>query len=283
MSKKKVALVIDSTANLPEEFVEKYNIYVIPLIVNWAGESLYDGVDITPTAFYERLAKAKEMPSTSQPSAGEFVAIFSKAAETAESILCLTISSELSGTFASANAARDMLEDIPIEIVDTRSTVMAMGFMALKAAEAIENGADLAEAAQVARDLIAKVRILFVVDTLEFLHRGGRIGGASRLFGSVLSIKPVLTLEDGRIETLEKIRTKRKAIQYLVDYVVADVAGKSEVHAFMLNAVALDDADAAAAKLQQRLNIENIPHSELSPVIGTHVGPGAIGIAYYAE
>ncbi|MCA9950082.1 MAG: DegV family protein [Anaerolineales bacterium] len=283
MSKKKVALVIDSTANLPEEFVEKYNIYVIPLIVNWAGESLRDGVDITPTAFYERLTRAKEMPSTSQPSAGEFVDVFSKAAETAESILCLTISSELSGTFASANAARDMLEDIPIDIVDTRSTVMAMGFMALKAAEAIENGADLAEAAQVARDLITKVRILFVVDTLEFLHRGGRIGGASRLFGSVLSIKPVLTLENGRIDTLEKIRTKRKAIQYMLDYVVADVAGKSEIHAVMLNAVAFDDADAAAAKLQQQLNIENIPHSELSPVIGTHVGPGAIGIAYYAE
>lgn len=283
MSKKKVALVIDSTANLPEEFVEKYNIYVIPLIVNWAGESLRDGVDITPTAFYERLTRAKEMPSTSQPSAGEFVDVFSKAAETAESILCLTISSELSGTFASANAARDMLEDIPIDIVDTRSTVMAMGFMALKAAEAIENGADLAEAAQVARDLITKVRILFVVDTLEFLHRGGRIGGASRLFGSVLSIKPVLTLENGRIDTLEKIRTKRKAIQYMLDYVVADVAGKSEIHAVMLNAVAFDEADAAAAKLQQQLNIENIPHSELSPVIGTHVGPGAIGIAYYAE
>ena len=283
MRKKKVALVIDSTANLPEEFVEKYNIYVIPLIVNWAGESLRDGVDITPTAFYERLTRAKEMPSTSQPSAGEFVDVFSKAAETAESILCLTISSELSGTFASANAARDMLEDIPIDIVDTRSTVMAMGFMALKAAEAIENGADLAEAAQVARDLITKVRILVVVDTLEFLHRGGRIGGASRLFGSVLSIKPVLTLENGRIDTLEKIRTKRKAIQYMLDYVVADVAGKSEIHAVMLNAVAFDDADAAAAKLQQQLNIENIPHSELSPVIGTHVGPGAIGIAYYAE
>ncbi len=283
MSKRKVALVIDSTVNLPEKFVEKYNIFVIPLIVNWAGESLHDGVDITPTAFYERLTRAKEMPSTSQPSAGEFVDVFTKAAETAESILCLTISSELSGTYASANAARDMLEDIPIEIVDTRSTVMAMGFMALKAAEAIENGADLAEAAQAARDLISKVRILFVVDTLEFLHRGGRIGGASRLFGSVLSIKPVLTLEDGRIETLEKIRTKRKAIQYMVDYVVADVAGKSDIHAVMLNAVALDDADAAAAKLQQRLNIENISHSELSPVIGTHVGPGAIGIAYYAE
>lgn len=283
MSKAKVALVIDSTANLPDKFVEKYNIYVIPLIVNWAGESLYDGVDITPTAFYERLARAKEMPSTSQPSAGEFVDVFTKAAETAESILCLTISSELSGTFASANAARDMLAGVPIEIIDTRSTVMAMGFMALKAAEAIENGADLAEAAQAARDLIPKVRILFVVDTLEFLHRGGRIGGASRLFGSVLSIKPVLTLEDGRIDTLEKIRTKRKAIQYMLDYVVKDVQGKSTVHAVMLNAVAFEDADAAAAKLQQQLNLENIPHSELSPVIGTHVGPGAIGIAYYAE
>ena len=224
MVKAKVALVIDSTAYLPKDLVEKYNIYVIPLIVNWAGEGLYDGIDITPAVFYDRLGKAKEMPSTSQPSAGEFHDLFSKISETADSIVCLTISSELSGTYASANAARDMMEGFPIEIVDTRSTVMGLGFMALAAARAIENGADYKAAAQAARDLIPKIRVIFVVDTLEFLHRGGRIGGAQRLLGSVLSIKPVLQLEDGRIEPMNKVRTKRKAIQFMIDQAVTESA-----------------------------------------------------------
>ncbi len=282
MVKAKVALVIDSTAYLPKDLVEKYNIYVIPLIVNWAGEGLYDGIDITPAVFYDRLGKAKEMPSTSQPSAGEFHDLFSKISETADSIVCLTISSELSGTYASANAARDMMEGFPIEIVDTRSTVMGLGFMALAAARAIENGADYKAAAQAARDLIPKIRVIFVVDTLEFLHRGGRIGGAQRLLGSVLSIKPVLQLEDGRIEPMNKVRTKRKAIQFMIDQAVTDLQGKSDVHIAMLNAVAPQDAQQAGEELRQRLNPGELVYADLSPVIGTHVGPGAVGVVYYA-
>ncbi|MBE2222572.1 MAG: DegV family protein [Anaerolineae bacterium] len=283
MSKAKVAVVVDSTAYIPQALVEQHNIHVIPLLVNWSGESLRDNVDITPDDFYKRLETAKEMPSTSQPSAGEFYDLYSKVAEEAESIVSIHISSELSGTVASAHAAAALMEGFPIEIVDSKSTSMGLGFMALVAAQAVENGATTKEAAAVARDLIPDVRVVFVVDTLEFLHRGGRIGGASRLFGSMLSIKPLLELQEGKIEALEKVRTKRKAVQRLLDIVVEACAGKSKVHAAVANASSPQEAQSVADELQKRLQPTELYIVDMSPVIGTHTGPGALGIAWYAE
>ena len=283
MTKKKVAVVVDSTAYIPDELREKYDLHVIPLIINWSGKTFYDGVDITPDQFYTRLGQAKDMPTTSQPSAGEFHEVFTKAAETAVSILCLTISGELSGTYASAMAARGMMEDVQIEVIDSRSTSMGLGFMALEAARAVENGADLAEAAQIVKGMVGKMRVLFLVDTLEFLHRGGRIGGAKRLIGSLLSVKPVLHLVDGRIESLMSVRTRRKVIAKLIDVVQAELAGKSGVHIATLNASAPQDAQKMGAELQSRLNLKEMSHVELSPVIGTHLGPGALGVIFYAE
>ena len=136
MAKAKVAIVVDSTAYLPQEVVDQYNLHVVPLLVNWEGQSLRDNVDIKPNDFYARLKTAKTMPTTSQPSPGDFKVAFEKAAETAEAIVCLTISQPLSGTYASAIAARPMVEGIPIEVVDSRSTTMGLGFMALAAARA---------------------------------------------------------------------------------------------------------------------------------------------------
>ena len=283
MSKAKVAIVVDSTAYIPQALVEQYNINVIPLLVNWSGESLRDNVDITPDVFYKRLETAKEMPSTSQPSAGEFYDLYSKVAEEADSIVSIHISSELSGTVASAHAAAKLMEDFPIEIVDSKSTSMGLGFMALAAARAVDNGANTKEVADVARALIPEVRVVFVVDTLEFLHRGGRIGGASRLFGSMLSIKPLLELQEGKIEALEKVRTKRKAVQRLLDIAVEACVGKSKIHAAVANASTPQEAQSVADELQKRLHPAELYIVDMSPVIGTHTGPGALGIAWYAE
>jgi len=283
MSKAKVAVVVDSTAYIPQALVEQYNIHVIPLLVNWSGESLRDNVDITPDEFYTRLETAKEMPSTSQPSAGEFFDLYSKVAEEADSIVSIHISSELSGTVASAHAAAKLMGEFPIEIVDSLSTSMGLGYMTLAAARAIENGADTQEAADAARVLIPKARLAFAVDTLEFLHRGGRIGGASRLFGSMLSIKPILELQDGKIEPLEKVRTKKKAVKRLLDIAVEDCAGKSKVYAAVANARAHEEAQVFADELQKRLSPAELYIVDLSPVIGTHTGPGLVGLAWIAE
>lgn len=283
MTKEKVAIVVDSTAFIPPDLVEKYNLHVIPLIVNWEGEGYRDNVDIKPDEFYTRLKTAKEMPTTSQPSAGEFYDLFSKLAESYESILAIVISNELSGTLASAKAARDMMPDFPIELVDSRNTAMALGFMVLAAARAVENGADYKEAAEVARSLVDKTRLIFVLDTLEFLHRGGRIGGAQRFIGSMLAVKPLLHVLEGKVESLASVRTKRKAVKHMLDIFEEEVKGKSNVHAVVLNTLARDEAEEVAEEVKRRINPVEFFITDLSPVIGTHVGPGAVGVIYYAE
>ncbi|MCB8938475.1 MAG: DegV family protein [Ardenticatenaceae bacterium] len=282
MSKAKVAVVVDSTAYIPPALVAQYNIHVIPQILNWEGSSLRDDVDIKPDAFYARLANAKEMPTTSQPSAGEFHEFFSKVAETAESIVAVLISKSLSGTQASAQAAADMMSDYPIEIVDSESAAMGLGYMALAAARAAEAGADYQEAAAAARALVKGMRVLFVVDTLEFLHRGGRIGGAQRLIGSMLSIKPILHLVDGKIEPLASVRTKKKALAHLMEVAKEEMGGKSGVKAAVIHAAAADDAQSLHAQLSEILNPEEMHIVELSPVVGAHVGPKALGVVFYA-
>ncbi len=283
MSKEKVAVVVDSTAFIPPDLVEKYDLHVIPLIVNWEGKGYRDNIDIKPDEFYTRLKTAKEMPTTSQPSAGEFHDLFAKLAESYDSILAIVISNELSGTLASAKAARDMMPDFPIELVDSRNTAMALGFMVLAAARAIENGADYKEAADVARSLVDKVHLIFVLDTLEFLHRGGRIGGAQRFIGSMLAIKPLLHILDGKVESLASVRTKRKAVKHMLDVFEEEVKGKSNVHAVVLNTLARGEAEEVAEEVKRRINPVEFFITDLSPVIGTHVGPGAVGVIYYAE
>lgn len=282
MDKAKVAIVVDSTAYLPQEIIDKYNMHIIPLVVNWEGQSLKDNVDLTPAQFYQRLKSAKEMPTTSQPSPGDFKVVFEKAAEQAEAIVCLTISQPLSGTYASAIAAQQMVEGVPIEVVDSRTTVMGLGFLALEVARAVENGANYKEAADAARALIPRIRVVFVVDTLEFLHRGGRIGGASRYIGSMLSIKPILHLEDGKIEPLSKVRTKKKAVAHMLQIMSDETAGK-KTHAAVIHAAAPTEADQIFARVQGQMAPEELYLSEISPVIGTHTGPGAVAVVYYTE
>jgi DegV family protein with EDD domain len=283
MPKARVAVVVDSTSTLPEHLVKQYGIHMIPQNLIWERETYADGVDITPAQFYERLKTAEEMPSTSQPSAGEFHEFFQRVAQTADTIVAVLLSEKLSGTLASAYAARDMMPDFPLEIVDTKSASMGLGFMALEAARAAEQGQDYHQVAEAARRLIPKMHVLFVVDTLEFLHRGGRIGGAARLFGSLLSMKPVLQLVDGQIEPLARIRTKRKAIDHVLEVVKEDVAGKGNVHVAVIDAAAPEDAAVIRDFAARELKPVELIETQLSPTIGANVGPGTVGIVYYVE
>lgn len=283
MSKDKVAIVVDGTAYLPEDLIQKYNMHVIPLLVNWGGESLRDNVDITADQFYARLQTEKEMPTTSQPSPGDFLEIYKKAAETADSIVCVTISSELSGTYASAIAARDMMDGFPIEVVDSKSTIMGLGFITLAAAEAIAAGADHKEAAAKASALVPRMRLLFVVDTLEFLHRGGRIGGASRYMGTLLSIKPILALADGKVTPLDKVRTKKKALAKMLSIAENDLRGQTNFRIAVQNAAAPADGSKIVNEVKKKFGLTDVIQSDISPVIGTHVGPGSIAVVYYIE
>jgi DegV family protein with EDD domain len=279
----KVAIATDSTANIPPDLVEKYNIHVIPQCLNWEDQTYLDGIDITQSEFYARLEDAKELPTTSQPSPGEFHEFFSKLAEDHDAIVGIFLSEFLSGTIASATAAVEKMPEFPIEVVDSRSTSMGLGFMVLAAARSLEEGKSSTEAAGIAEAMKPDTHAIFVVQTLEFLHRGGRIGGARRLLGSMLSIKPVLHLEDGKIEPLASVRTKRKALAHVLDHIAADIAGKGAFHASVIHAAASQEAAVFSEQVRERFSPVELFTTELSPVVGTHTGPGLVGLGYYTE
>lgn len=283
MSKRKVAVVMDSTANLSPEVLSEYDLETIPLNLIWSGESYRDGVDITTDEFYTRLEKSSEMPTTSQPSIGDFHELYQRVAETADSIVCVTLSSGISGTYASAVGAADLMEDFPIEVVDSKSASVGHGFIAIAAARAAQAGDGLQAVAQAARDLVPKMDVFFAVETLEYLHRGGRIGGASFMIGSALSIKPILQLQDGLIDSRARVRTKKKALAYLADLAVERYQGHENIHLAVVDAVARDEARMLGEELQKRLNPVELMYGELSPVIGTHAGPGTVGFGGYYE
>ena len=277
----RISVVTDSTAYLPPELVAQYGIYVMPQQLVWGDETFLDGVTIDPPTFYERLSRSTDIPTTAQASAGEFAHLFAEAAHNADGIVGVFISTGLSGTVASALAAREFLPDLPIEVVDSRSTTMGLGFVTLAAARAAAEGKGLAEVAAAARELVPRVNVLFVVETLEYLHRGGRIGGASRLLGSALRIKPLLHLTEGRIDALGRVRTKRKAVQHMLE-VMAERVGDAPVHAAVIHANTPDEAVRLQEQVRERFPCAELYLAELSPVIGTHVGPGTVGVAFYA-
>ena len=280
MSKAPIAIVTDSTAYLPTEIIQEYQLSVIPLILHWGNKTYRDGVDITPEAFYKQLETAEVMPTTSQPSVGEFHELFQELSEKAEAIVGIFISDALSGTMDSARAAAQMLPDVRIELIDSKLTSMAMGYMVLAAARAAQDGASPDKVADAARKVGQSVELVFVVDTLEFLHRGGRIGGARRMVGSLLSVKPVLQLSNGLIEPLKSVRTKKKALQYVRDYLGEKLGTQTGVRIAVAHANAPDEA----ASFKQLLDAQFDPVESylvpLSPVIGAHAGPGTVGVVF---
>ena len=285
MSSQKIAVVTDSTAYIPEEALDGLSIPVIPLWLIWGDEHFRDGVDIDPPTFYRRLQKAKTLPTTSQPSAGEFVEFFRRVAaeSNTDTIVGVYISSGLSGTIPSAEIAKAQLPELNITTIDSLGASMSLGFVALAAARAATTGKPLNEVIAAAEEVRDQVHILFAVDTLEYLHRGGRIGGAKRLLGTALKIKPLLHLEGGHIEPLAQVRTKRKAIAQMLDIVEERLGGRQMGEVSILEAGNPEEGKVVAQQVKERFGISTVYHAMVSPAIGTHVGPGTVGIAFYAE
>jgi DegV family protein with EDD domain len=280
----KVAIVTDSTAYIPKEYLERYNITLIPQVLIWDHETLRDGVDIQPDEFYRRLSTAKVMPTTSQASVPDIQKAFSTLLDHGYDVLGIFVSSKLSGTLQSATQGREGLPKgrEKVELVDSLSTAMAMGFQALATARAAADGASLAECKALAEKSRAYTGVYFVVDTLEFLHRGGRIGGAQRFLGTALNLKPILALQEGKVEPVERIRTKSKAMARLVQIVEEQCTGKTPVRLATLHANAHEDARQVLENASKVLDVTESILTEVSPVVGAHTGPGTIGLAYMA-
>lgn len=278
----KVAIVTDSTAYLPEESLKQYNITVVPLSVIWGDEIYRDGVDILPSEFYKRLAGSKLMPSTSQVTPAAFQTVFQALIEQGFDVLGIFVSSKISGTFQSAIQAREMLSNAEekIAVLDSLWTTMAMGWPVLTAARAAQAGESLSECQKTAKNACDHSGVLFVVETLEFMRRGGRIGGAQAFLGTALNIKPVLEMRDGQIEALERVRTKQKAIQRAVEIVVERIKDKTPIRLAATHANSEKDALSLLELAQTALEPVETMCCPLSPVVGTHAGPGTVALNF---
>ena len=280
----KIAVVTDSTTYMPPELVRKYNISVAPQVLIWGDQTYKDGVDIESREFFTRLKTAKVMPSTSQVAVLSFQEIFQDCVDKGNEVLALLVSSKLSGTIQSATQAKDLMGAAgeKVHIVDSQSVAMALGFQALAVARALENGANLKEAIELGEKSHEYTGVYFAVDTLEFLHRGGRIGGAQRFLGTMLNMKPILAIHDGKVEGIERIRTKSKAHDRVLELALEKTKGKSPVRLATLHANAAEDAKALLARAEKELNPTESIFTEVSPTVGTHAGPGTVGLAFMA-
>ena len=274
-----VAIVTDSTAYLPPEIIEKYQIQVIPLSVIWDGESYQDGLDITTPQFYTRLENSPSLPSTSQPPAGEFKDCFSALLENGNDVVAILISAGISGTVNSALQAQAELDPSRIEIVDSLTAAMATGLHVIAAARKAAQGGTLQEVVQTARQAQQQTAVVFVVDTLEFLHRGGRIGGAKRLLGSMLKIKPILEMRAGKIAAVDQERTQKRALERMLELIKEKACDEKPVRMAVIHSNAPELAHKLKAEVLESFSPEELYVAELSPVIGTHVGPGTLAIA----
>ncbi|MGD2041460.1 MAG: DegV family protein [Anaerolineae bacterium] len=277
-----IKIVTDSTAYLSPETTEEHDIRVVPLCVHFGNQVYKEGVDLSQEEFYARLKDAPELPTTSQPSAGEFHEVFAELVEAGHQVITLTISSKLSGTWNSAMAAKEMLPEADISIVDSLSTSVGLELMIQKAIQMTQDGADSEAIVTQVEAIRDKLQIFFVVDTLEYLAKGGRIGNARAFLGTVLKVKPILVLDEGAIEPLEQVRSKRKAVVRMLDIVedyLGDQAPQAQVA--VTHALVPNEAQLLAQELVDRLGTAQPIVAELGPVIGTHTGPGVLGVAVY--
>ncbi len=278
-----IKIVTDSTAYLPEETVREHDIRVVPLYVHFGTQQFREGVELSIEEFYARLREAPELPSTSQPSAGEFHEVFKELTDQGHQVLAMTISNKLSGTWNSAMAAKGMLPEAGIEVFDSLSTSIGLYLMLEAALETIQSGASLQEVVERLEGIRDKMQLMFVVDTLEYLAKGGRIGNAKAFLGTLLKVKPILMLQDGAIEPLEQVRSKRKAEARLLDLIAEGLGDRApQARVGVTHALVPDEARAVAQQLVERLGCAEPPISEVGPAIGTHTGPGVVAVAAYA-
>ncbi|MBN1580070.1 MAG: DegV family protein [Anaerolineae bacterium] len=278
-----VVVVTDSSAYIPDSALQGLNVPIIPLWLIWDDDRFRDGVDIDPETFYRRLRGAKSLPTTSQPSAGEFEAFFHQVAPGSETIVSVLLSNKLSGTVASAQAAQTQMDSLDVQIVDSYSVSMGLGFVVLAAARAAAAGKSPAEVVAAAEVMKDKMNLLFVVDTLEYLHRRGRIGGAKRLLGTALKIKPILHIVDGQIEPLSQARTKSKALAHMLAIAEERLGGKPMAEAGVVDIDSPAEGDRVAQEVKERFGLDIVHRSSVSPVVGATAGPGAIGLAFYTD
>lgn len=267
-------IVTDSTADIPPALAKALDIHVIPLSVNFGAQSYADGVEITNDQFYGKLTESEALPTTSQPSVGAFESLYRQLGGPDKPIISVHIAPQLSGTMRSAQQAAELLPDFPIHIVDSQSTTMSLGWAAIIAARAAKAGKAPEEIVKLVESAVKRTRLLAALDTLKFLEKGGRIGKTRALLGTLLSVKPIIDVREGEVRPFEQVRTKKKALARILE-VARELAPFEEL--CILHSRNEAEAREVAKELGSLHPHEKIVIAEIGAVVGTHVGPGAIG------
>lgn len=277
---KKVAVVTDSSATIPREFLQELDICVVPLLLNLDGKIYQDGIDITPDEFFRQMRMSASLPSTSTPSIGDFVRVYAQLGNESAGIVSIHLPPNLSGVYLAAQKASELVDGPPILVMDSGTVSMAQGFIVVEAARKAAEGASLEEVADYARLIAQRVRIYVMLETLEYLHRGGRIGDAASLLGSLLHIKPVLYVLGGKVKPLGKPRTRKGGMEMMIREMEKEV-GNKPIHAAIVQADAPEEAEHFRQLVAERFNCLELFVTEFTPVMGAHSGPGILGVAFY--
>lgn len=277
-----VAVVTDSSASLPAELAGEFGIQVVPNQIAFRQQTFRDGVDITASEVYRRLRTNHHLPTTSAPSAGDFLRVYASLAQTAAGIVSIHVPSQFSATYDTALLASRLIDGVPIRVLECGTVAMGQGFAVLAAARTAAAGADVETVAQRAQEVSSRATVYAMLATLKYLRRGGRIGGAAALLGSLLQIKPILHLQAGRVEVLAKTRTKNRAIELMLQQ-LAESADGHPVHVAVLHADVPQEAEELKQRVAAEFDCAELLVTEFTPVMGAHTGPGLLGFAFYAE
>ncbi len=281
----RVQVVTDSCASLPDPFWDDYGIVMVPYYLNIGKESYRDLIEVDRDSFFKHLATADPLPTTANPGPGDFLAAYAKAADHAQEIISIHMTSIASGAYQAAVIARSMaaesLPDVRIEVIDTRNVSMCHGWMALEAARAAQRGASLDEIVALVDDMIPKTKMLQTADTLRYLYMGGRIGRAKRLFGTLLNIKPIIGMEDGVIVPLGQGRSLKQVYKKMLGVIGEATPPGGEIKAAIVHAAVPDEAETLRQMVEDSFPCQEMLVTRLSPVLGVHTGPGTVGVCFF--
>ncbi|TYS18841.1 DegV family protein [Rossellomorea vietnamensis] len=279
---KDIKIVTDSTVDLSKAEIETYGIHVVPLSISIEGENFLDRVDITPKEFMEKMKQSNELPKSSQPPAGEFVKLYDKLGSDGSTVLSIHMTGNMSGTVRSAESAAEM-SSANVKVVDSRFISKALAFQVIEAAKMAEDGKSLENILERLDQIRNETNLFVVVDTLENLVKGGRIGKGRALIGSLLNIKPIASLAGGEYTPVAKVRSHSQVVKYLSAQFVEDVKGKTIRGVGLVHADGLDLAQKLKSRITELTGYEAIEIEDTTPIISTHTGPGAIGFMYYTD
>lgn len=275
-----VKIVTDSTSDLPVELAKELDISVVPLMVRFGSETYKDGVDLSADQFYQKLVHSSVLPTTAAPAPGLFSELYENLVNEGHDVLSIHISSKLSGTYDSAILGKEQVKEGKVEVIDSFSVSMGLGLLATTAARAARDGAELKDVVALVRDKMSVLHLYGALDTLEYLHKGGRIGGAQAFLGSMLNFKPMISVRDGEVHPLERVRTRGKAINRLCEIVqgYSNIEEMSAIHS-----TTPEDMEDLAVRLAPLVQGKEIVRARFGPVLGTYVGPGILAVTFFAD